>query len=275
MSKRVLLALGWAIVTLTGCGGGGGTGGVSSAQATSSGGTASPAAVGTPAAPASAASSSQSGSNSSASMPADLVYADAVPNLARQFTLGPSRWLVSNVTVERSAWRMASDSSNAYVAWMEYDTRSPGGFSSTAQLKVATVTASSFNVAAIPPSSAASLDSRSLALAAGGSISGALAVWVERAVTGLASTEWRVRAAESGSGAAPTAVAAIANADQVFVDKLHVSVGSGRPRSTTSSNTGRQALARSRAVNCGARPGLGPAGLPIWSVRSPMERLTT
>src|SRR2546423_1767840 len=117
MSKRVLLALGWAIVTLTGCGGGGGTGGVSSAQATSSGGTASPAAVGTPAAPASAASSSQSGSNSSASMPADLVYADAVPNLARQFTLGPSRWLVSNVTVERSAWRMASDSSNAYVAW--------------------------------------------------------------------------------------------------------------------------------------------------------------
>ncbi|MCE4557369.1 hypothetical protein [Pelomonas cellulosilytica] len=156
-------------------------------------------------------------------MPTDLVYADAVPSSASLFSLGSSRWLVSNLIAESSAIRLAATGSNAYAGWVELDKRTPGGATSTGRLKLASVSQTAWNVGTASISAGGLVEGRGLAIAASEQAGGAIAAWVEYAMAANG-TEWRIRSAPFGAGgvSAVTEVFTLPDTSAARVDKLLV-----------------------------------------------------
>lgn len=197
---------------LQGCGGGGGdaaptataSGGTSATPSDASPSTGQPAGVPTDKTP-------------TAPMPADLVYADAVPSSASLFTLDTSRWLVSNLTAERTVQRLASSASSAYAGWIELDKRTPGGATSTGRLKLATVGQTGWSVSTAPVLASGGVDGRVLSITAS-ETTGAMAAWVEM----VNASEWRIRVASFGAGgvSVPSEIVTIPDGNSVKVDKL-------------------------------------------------------
>jgi hypothetical protein len=204
-----------AVAMLPGCGGGGGgsdvpiatPSGTGSNPADVSPGTGQPTSVDPDKVP-------------TAPMPTDLVYADAVPANASLFSVGPSRWLVSNLTVERSVQRLASSGSSAYAGWVEYDKRTAGGATSTGRLKLASIAQTGLSVGSAATSPGGFVEGRNLAIAASDA-GGAMAAWVEFA-QGNNGSEWRIRVAGFGAGAVstPSEIAAIPDTSAAKIDKL-------------------------------------------------------
>lgn len=211
------LVLGVAAM-LQGCGGGGGEGAPTATPSAGTGANPSDAnpSTGQP-------TGVPSGNLPTAPMPTDLVYADAVPSSASLFTLGSSRWLVSNLISERSAIRLAAAGSNAYAGWVELDKRTPGGATSTGRLKLASVSQTAWNVGTTSASAGGLVEGRTLAIAASEQASGAIAAWVEYGMVANG-TEWRIRSTAFGAGgvSAATEVFTLPDTSAARVDKLLV-----------------------------------------------------
>lgn len=213
-------------LALVACGGGGGGSDGSMGTAPTGGSTATPSgSTSTPAGTGSGGSSTPTTPSNNSSTPNDLVYADSVPASANLFPLGASRTLVSNLNVERSAWRLASDENNAYAVWVEYDRRTAGGVTSKMLLKTAALNSASWSPATLP--TADLFNDRQVAIAANGQ-GGVTVAWVEY-VDNNGSRAWRIKSAETSPGATTTTeVAFVPNADSNYLANLVVWKSAGQ-----------------------------------------------